>query len=339
MIQQVIKKELPRIQAKAPYDMATLWKVRDYRVLVGLFYVVELCHAMGIETDLSPVLSFPLGPNAVNIVEMARTYSTLLEGKRYGAAQAPSKSDAVIIERIVGSDSEEQYRFSPENEEILNAHTTSMVNEILRNVVVFGTGRRAQNAVNMKLDLGVGGKTLKVKIPAFGKTGTANEYSNSSYIGFIPGFADGRTDLSLENAFVIAVYVGYDDNRPMENDYLRIYGGTGALPIWIDVAKAIVKSERYQQAIDPVDFAFLSNDALSLEKPAEVITVPVNRGSGLPLSLDQYFETEQPMTTLYSYGKRDGRFFRSTRFFNPLPDPEAVSEKAMNSDREIKGDE
>ena len=87
--------------------MSTLWKVRDYQVLVGLFYVVKLCHAMGIETDLSPVLSFPLGPNVVNIVEMARTYSTLLEGQLYGAVNAPAKSDAVIIEKILGPDLEE----------------------------------------------------------------------------------------------------------------------------------------------------------------------------------------------------------------------------------------
>ena len=338
MMHQVMEKELPRIQGKAPYDMATLWKVRDYRVLVGLFYVVKLCHAMGIETDLSPVLSFPLGPNAVNILEVGRAYSTLLEGKRYGAANAPAKSDAVIIEKIIGIDGEEQYRFIPDNVEILDAHTTTMVNEILRNVVVFGTGRRAQNAVTMTLDLGVGNKTMKVKFPAFGKTGTANEYSNSSYVGFIPGFADGRTDLSLKNAFVIAVYVGYDDNRPMENDHLRIYGGTGALPIWIDAAKAIVKSERYQQAIDPLDFAFLSNDVLSLQQPSDAITVPVNRGSGLPLSLDQYFGNDQPMTTLYSYGKRDGRFFRPARFFNPLSDSEVASTEAQESAGELKGD-
>jgi len=340
MLDALVEKELPRLHDKAPYDMATLWKVRDYRILVGLYYVVRLCEAMGIKTHLDPVLSFPLGPNAVSILEMSRAYSTLLEGKRYHDDHDASADDAIIIKSLVGPENEEVYNVAPAADQVLTRHTFTMINEILENVVLYGTGRKARNEITMRVDLGVGGKTMNIDIPSFGKTGTANEYSNSSYLGFIPGFADGKTELSLANGFVIGVYVGYDDNRPMKNDHLRIFGSSGALPIWIDVANAIVESDRYRQSIDPVDFAFLPRTTLTLAQPEGTITVPVDTGNGLALSLDQYFQTQQAMTTLYSFGRREGNLFRPERFFNPLKQEENSPEvRAVQEPRsEHKGD-
>ncbi|MBW1679642.1 MAG: hypothetical protein JRJ08_05805, partial [Deltaproteobacteria bacterium] len=121
-----------------------------------------------------------------------------------------------------------------------------------------------------------------------------------------------------KNSFVVATYVGYDDNKPMKNKHLRIFGASGALPIWIDVANAIVKNPVFQQTIDPVDFAFLPESSLSLAPPPGTIAVPVDKGNGLPLPLDVYLESTGPGVTLYSYGQREGRFFKPRRFFAPL---------------------
>jgi hypothetical protein len=90
------------------------------------------------------------------------------------------------------------------------------------------------------------------------------------------------------------------------------------LPIWIDVANAIVNNPLYQQPIDPLDFAFLSESNLSLIPPPGVTQVPVDAGSGLPLPLDEYLGSPQGGITLYSYGQREESLFKPHRFFAPF---------------------
>jgi membrane peptidoglycan carboxypeptidase len=189
----------------------------------------------------------------------------------------------------------------------------------------------------MRLDLGIQDRKMTLTIPTLGKTGTANEYSNSSYIGFVPGFpTKGGTDLSLSDAFVVTAYVGYDDNKPMKNKRLRIFGASGALPIWIDVANEIVNNPRYQQPIDPLDFAFVSESNLSLLPPPGVTRVPVDAGSGLPLPLDQFLGSPQEGITLYSYGKREENLFEPHRFFAPFVP--AVDEISQDDHVDSTGD-
>ncbi|MBN2467180.1 MAG: transglycosylase domain-containing protein [Deltaproteobacteria bacterium] len=318
-LKQTIERELPKVTSQSPYDMMSLWRIKDYRTLVGLLYVVKLCEKMGIETALEPVLSFPLGPNAVSILEMAQAYSTLLEGKR-DVSENGVYPDSLIIDRIVDPQGEEIYRFIPHETQLLDTRVVTMVAEILKNVVLQGTGNRAREAVTMNLDLGVKSKRVDVTIFTLGKTGTANEYSNSSYIGFIPTFAEESVRATLHNAFVLATYVGYDDNTPMENDRIRIFGASGALPVWIDVAREVVKNPGFQASIDPVDFAFLGERVVSLSQPADTIVVPIDPENGLPLSLDKYLESRTPPATLFTYGQWEGGFLRPQRFFAPLPE-------------------
>ena len=317
-LHQSMEREFIKLKRHRPYEMVTLWHIRDYRTLVGLLYVTKLCELMGTETPLEPVLSFPLGPTAVSILEVSQAYTTLLEGKQYIDRTNVPLKQSIIIDRIIDSQGEEIYHYLPQDKQILDSRVITMMSEILKNVVDFGTGIKAKNAVQMELDLGVKDKKMTITIPTLGKTGTANEYSNSSYIGFVPGFSTaGGTKLSLGDAFVVTAYVGYDDNKPMKNKRLRIFGASGALPIWIDVANEIVNNPMYQQSIDPVDFAFLSENHLSLIPPSGVTPVAVDAGSGLPLPLDVFLGSAQAGITLYSYGQREERSFKPQRFFAP----------------------
>jgi len=124
----------------------------------------------------------------------------------------------------------------------------------------------------------------------------------------------------------VATYVGYDDNTPMKNDHLRIFGASGALPIWIDVANEIVRSPVFQHSIDPVDFAFLAQNILSLPPPPETTAVPIDKANGLPLSLDAYLESREPLPILYSYGRREGSFFKPERYFVPFLNNETIED-------------
>lgn len=321
MLAQAMERELANLKGQRPYDLATLWKIRDYRVLVGIRYVVKLCETLGFETPLEPVLSFPLGPNAVSIAEMGRAYGALTEGLRYADYRTVPPLDAVMVTRIVDPDGEEIYRALPQAETVVEYRVTAMLNEILRNVVNYGTASQAKDAVAMTLDLGGQGPPLVVNIPTLGKTGTANEYSNSSYVGFVPAFSAGKSDFALADAFVVIAYVGYDDNTPMKTRRLRIFGASGALPIWIDVANEIVNGPLYQRSVDQADFAFRTEPALAFPYPPEATPVLVDEGSGLPLSFEAASENLLQGATVYVYGQREGRTFNAQRLFSPLTLP------------------
>ena len=124
--------------------------------------------------------------------------------------------------------------------------------------------------------------------------------------------------MSLPNSFVVAAYVGYDDNTPMKNNHFRIFGASGALPVWIDVANEVTKNQLFHKSIDPVDFAFLSGNNLLLPNPEGAIAVPVDKGSGLPLVLDSPLEGLEGEAIVYSYGQVEGNSFRPQRFFTPF---------------------
>jgi membrane peptidoglycan carboxypeptidase len=135
-----------------------------------------------------------------------------------------------------------------------------------------GTGQRARDAV----------RVFDVPIPSFGKTGTANRFTNSSFVGLIPGSDEKSSQLDVQEGYVIASYVGYDDNRPMKGTHVAIYGASGAMPLWIDTANAIVNSLKYKHNLQPADLVFnsLSDSLTKLEGFKEV---PVSPITGLPI--------------------------------------------------------
>ena len=55
----------------------------------------------------------------------------------------------------------------------------------MRSVVEYGTGRRAKRFLQTEY-VREDGKQVTVQIPALGKTGTANNYSNATFVGHLP---------------------------------------------------------------------------------------------------------------------------------------------------------
>ena len=88
-------------------------------------------------------------------------------------------------------------------EQVLSPQTAFLINTMMRDVVRFGTGRRAQV---------IGRKDLA------GKTGTTNDQRDAWFTGF-------NADLATIS------WVGFDDPRPLGE---RETGAIAALPMWID---------------------------------------------------------------------------------------------------------
>ena len=268
-----------QMAARKRYGFETLSKIRDFRTLVNLSFVVHLSRKLGITSELDPVLSFPLGPNSISIMEAALAYETLLTGNSFPLARSKKEDSVPIIQRISDREGNVIYEYKSEPEKVISDRVAVQVSEILRNVMENGTGSRAREAV----------KVFDIPIPSFGKTGTANNYTNSSFVGFIPGYDEKSGQISMKDGYVLASYVGYDDNRPMKGKYLSVYGSAGALPLWVDTAKAVADSPDYVAGLQPADLIF-SQIVLPEEIKGEFRKERVSPLTGLPLTS---FEREQ----------------------------------------------
>jgi penicillin-binding protein 1A len=101
----------------------------------------------------------------------------------------------------------EEYR--PEPHEALRADAAFVMTNLLRGVVLNGTGASAR----------------KLEWPLAGKTGTVDDYTDAWFIGFDP-------------RITVGVWVGYDEKKPLGGNET---GATAALPIWIDFMQAYIE--------------------------------------------------------------------------------------------------
>lgn len=251
------------INTDTPYDLYKYFQHHDFRIAVGLEYLKKLCKEMGVFSKIDPVLSFSLGTNDVSLGEIAKIYQTFIGGKiyRFYKSNLNLANQLTYIKKI-----EDRYGniiYEPQKEEftISSPEYSMQIQQILKKVVTHGTGRRARGELYVKLDMGRKlGKSsfLHIRVPAFGKTGTTNDYTSAVFAGFLPYPTIKGKPLNLENSYVIATYVGYDLNKPMERGSFKITGAVGALPVWTDFAKGIIESKKYSEYLDTLDLRVIA---------------------------------------------------------------------------------
>lgn len=222
------------------YDADVLVLHPDWRVLVGVRSFIRLCHDIGVEAELPENLTLTLGAADTSLQEMASAYQALLVGARYrfsgegfveGSvtgmrstfALPESEEATALVQEIRDAGGNVLFRMQSRTEPVADPRAGAMVGDILRNVVLHGTGRRASGAA------GTEGR------PLTGKTGTTNNYRNAAFIGFAPIQNGGLPVWGA--AFTVAAYVGNDDNTPMRRGSLRVQGANGALPVWLETVR------------------------------------------------------------------------------------------------------
>jgi membrane peptidoglycan carboxypeptidase len=146
---------------------------------------------------LLAVDSAVLGSNEANTLEMASAYGTLATGGRH--------VDPVPVESIVGPDGAIVWQANPQPSQVIAPPVAAAANDILHDVVLYGTGVAA--------NLGR---------PQIGKTGTDDNHDNAWFVGAVPQLS-------------AAVWVGFHEGQiPMEPPRTRItvFGGTWPAQIW-----------------------------------------------------------------------------------------------------------
>jgi penicillin-binding protein 1A len=169
--------------------------------------VVEVAHRMGIRSPLRPYCSAVLGANEVNTLEMASAFGTLATNGRHARPTA--------ILRIEGPDGDVLFEATPRPKQVLNSWVAWQATEIMRKVILYGTGTAAN-----------------IGRPAAGKTGTAQEWRDAWFAGFIP-------------QLTAAVWVGFPQGQiPMVYPTVRISrvtGGSFPAQIWHAFMSAVTE--------------------------------------------------------------------------------------------------
>ncbi len=237
---------------KDPHSLYQYFNHHDFRLIVGLKYLTNLARAMGVYSKLEPVLSFGLGTNDVSVAEVAKVYQTFTSGKTYRFYNEGPDNQLNFIRRIEDRDGKLLYEPKKQEFQLVDPCFASQMGEILRKVVTHGTGRRARSELYLEYPGVNPTQPRRIGVPAFGKTGTTNDYTTAYFAGFVPYPVKPNEALDpMIHSHVIASYVGYDMNKGMRRGGFRISGAIGALPIWTDFAKAMFKENSYSNFLDP----------------------------------------------------------------------------------------
>ncbi len=296
------------------YDMKVLSEIRDFKTLVNLTYVKQLAKDIGISTWLDPVLSFPLGPNSISIIEGALAYQSMMSGNFYTIPDTETENTMTpVITKITDRNNVLIWEYKPGIKTVMSKTVSASIVETLRKVVENGTGRRAKGAIKMSLDFE--SDKMELQVRCYGKTGTANRFTNSSFVGFIPGLDDVTGEFDLNQGYVIAAYVGYDNNFPMKGKSFSISGASGALPIWIDSAKGVADSKEYRKGIDVADLAFISTSTPLMTDG--MIPIKVSVTDGLPVDDRREIDSDE-VTEIYTFSQTGQLMPSWNREFTPL---------------------
>lgn len=180
--------------------------------IAGLDNVRSLASALKFgELPNSPVIY--LGAFETNPLTMTSAYSTFPSG---GINYTP-----YLIQKIERRDGEVFDEHQINGVDIFPESVAFVTSDMLGKVMDEGTGRGARSA--------------GYKAPAYGKTGTTNDYKDAWFVGYTDKITTG-------------VWVGTDQPKTIMN---RGYGSTLALPVWTEVMKEAEKCGFQAEAIAP----------------------------------------------------------------------------------------
>ncbi len=216
---------------------------------LGARKLITAAERYGFDTaDFSPDLSLALGTHAMSPLEVATGYAMLANGgyrvepylisriddisgeQVYEAKPltvcrdcddrpAPADAGELSMEEILAAQSKEKAEL-PAAPRVMEERINYIINSVLQDVITRGTGRRA--LVLERGDLA-------------GKTGTTNGPMDAWFSGY-------------NRDVVTTTWVGFDNYTPLGR---REFGGTAALPTWINYMREALKNSPDEERVLP----------------------------------------------------------------------------------------
>ncbi len=163
--------------------------------------VAAVAHRLGISDTLPETASLALGTGEVGLLELAAAYAPFADG---GTLTTPTAIETMALD---GKAVPVPHAAAPR---VIDPEQAEMMRRMLTAVVSRGTGRAAA----------LPGRTV------FGKTGTTQDYRDAWFIGAVA---------ELRGTTIIGVWMGNDDNRPMQH----VLGGGLPARLFHDIAAEV----------------------------------------------------------------------------------------------------
>ena len=190
--------------------------------------VIEMARKLGLTTPIPPYPSIFIGSSDVYPIEMIAAYSTFAT---LGVRTAPHG-----IVRVEDAKGQVLWEGAPLRYEVLSREEAWLMVDMMKDVLLKGSA--------------AGVRASGFKIPAAGKTGTTNDYTDVWFIGYTPDLLAG-------------IWLGFD--RPQKVQ-ANAQGGRLAAPAWQSFM-----SEVYQRRPTPPDWP----------RPEAIITRQVDDSTGM----------------------------------------------------------
>ena len=217
----------------ADYTLRAALKISSNRAAAQLLQQVGYSQAtyyaqrMGIESRLPAVASLALGTGGVTLLELTSAYGVFAN---QGIAVGPH-----VIVRVEDHDGREVWGDLAGRHQAVTPATAYLMSSMLSDVITSGTA--------------TGARATGFKLPAAGKTGTTDNYTDAWFIGYTPHLVAG-------------VWFGMDKPAPIMN---RGFAAVVAVPAWAEFMKQAT-------AKDGPDW---------FTQPADVEKITICRSSGL----------------------------------------------------------
>jgi 1A family penicillin-binding protein len=175
---------------------------------VGSRPLLQLAESLGLPR-MPDVPSLALGVGEATPLQLTAAYAVFPNG---GFAVTPRS-----IVQVLDNDGYAVFNRQVQRKPVISEGVAYQMVSMLADVVDTGTGAAA--------------RSLGVRFPAAGKTGTTNEFKDAWFIGF-------------STSIVAGVWVGFDQPSPIGNDG---YGARYALPIWADFMSRTARIRKPEQ--------------------------------------------------------------------------------------------
>ncbi|HKA03800.1 MAG TPA: transglycosylase domain-containing protein [Acidimicrobiales bacterium] len=131
--------------------------------IVGLHRVVDTAKRLGVKSDIQPYAAFATGANEISPLDFATSGATISNGG--------VRHDAYYVERIEGPDGQVIYQHSDPGTQAVPTDVANRAIDVLKGVIKNGTVESSS-------------KRFLGTRPAAGKTGTYEDNTNATFVGF-----------------------------------------------------------------------------------------------------------------------------------------------------------